>query len=222
MVQKAALAEGERVHAAEAELIRRAESKVADAAADAAIAKANKAEKFAVAVVAAATAAVAEALLVKEVADIAEATRQTTSATAKTAAQHPALAVATATAKAAKLAVAKATATKEAAEAAAGKTTAATEKAAKAAAAVAKAAVAVTGDGKRVIFPASELSTVLYCRKCAPHELAELFYTREEEMRFQVDYDREAQQAEVAGLDWNKWVTQHTEEDQYYMWDDMW
>lgn len=49
--------------------------------------------------------------------------------------------------------------------------------------------------------------------KHTPEEVSQLFYTQNEAMRFQYDYDREAQRADNEGVDWLKWMMNRSEED---------
>ncbi|CAE7561268.1 unnamed protein product, partial [Symbiodinium microadriaticum] len=58
------------------------------------------------------------------------------------------------------------------------------------------------------------VSDTFYHRlKYAPDEVADLFYTHEEAMQFQYDYDREATKAEAEGREWTEWIMERTEEE---------
>jgi hypothetical protein len=80
------------------------------------------------------------------------------------------------------------------------------------------ARVARTGEGggsKRVVFPDDVVASTLFHRmKYVPAETAELFYTQDEAMQFQYDYDREVTRAENANLDWYEWIMTRSEEQQ--------
>ena len=63
------------------------------------------------------------------------------------------------------------------------------------------------GGGRRVQFSQSVVSDTFYHRlKYAPEEVVDLFYTHEEAMQFQYDYDREATKAEAEGREWTEYV----------------
>jgi hypothetical protein len=65
----------------------------------------------------------------------------------------------------------------------------------------------------RVYFPDDVVASTLYHRmKYLPAETAELFYTQDEAMQFQYDYDREVNRADNANLDWYEWIMTRTEE----------
>jgi hypothetical protein len=49
--------------------------------------------------------------------------------------------------------------------------------------------------------------------KHSPEEVPDLFYTHEESIKFQYDYDREAQRADTEGITWLDWMMKRTEDD---------
>lgn len=64
-----------------------------------------------------------------------------------------------------------------------------------------------------VYFPEDVVSSTVYHRmKYQPEEAADLFYTQEESMQFQYDYDREMNRAEEADLKWYDWIMGRSEE----------
>eukprot|EP00602_Paraphysomonas_sp_CaronLab_P006455 CAMPEP_0185032506 /NCGR_PEP_ID=MMETSP1103-20130426/20641_1 /TAXON_ID=36769 /ORGANISM="Paraphysomonas bandaiensis, Strain Caron Lab Isolate" /LENGTH=347 /DNA_ID=CAMNT_0027568435 /DNA_START=232 /DNA_END=1272 /DNA_ORIENTATION=+ len=66
---------------------------------------------------------------------------------------------------------------------------------------------------RRVTFVEGIVSDTFFHRqKYAPHELSELFYTHEEAMQFQFDFDREAQRADSDGKEWTEWIMERSEE----------
>lgn len=55
--------------------------------------------------------------------------------------------------------------------------------------------------------------TFVHREKHTPEEVSQLFYTQDEAIRFQYDYDREAQRADKDGIDWLNWMMGRSEED---------
>jgi hypothetical protein len=55
--------------------------------------------------------------------------------------------------------------------------------------------------------------TFVHREKHALEDVPELFYTQDESMKFQYDYDREAQRADSDGVSWLDWMMERTEEE---------
>jgi hypothetical protein len=55
--------------------------------------------------------------------------------------------------------------------------------------------------------------TFIHREKHTPEEVPDLFYTHDESIKFQYDYDREAQRADSEGISWLNWMMKRTEEE---------
>ena len=68
---------------------------------------------------------------------------------------------------------------------------------------------------KHVRFSDGVVTSTLYHRmKFTPAETGDLFYTQDEAMQFQYDYDREVTRADDKNLEWYEWIMTRTEEQQ--------
>lgn len=67
---------------------------------------------------------------------------------------------------------------------------------------------------KSVSFSENVVSDVyLFRYKYTPSEAQEMFYCQDDALRFQYDFDREAQKALAQNMDWNDWIQERTDED---------
>eukprot|EP01035_Chromulina_nebulosa_P017481 gene17481-23034_t len=57
------------------------------------------------------------------------------------------------------------------------------------------------------------ISDVIAIDKCSKDEIPTLFYTHDETVKFENDYSREAQKAELLGITWSDWIAKRTDED---------
>lgn len=55
--------------------------------------------------------------------------------------------------------------------------------------------------------------TFIHREKHSPEDVPDLFYTHDESIKFQYDYDREAQRADNEGISWLDWMMKRTEEE---------
>lgn len=66
---------------------------------------------------------------------------------------------------------------------------------------------------KKVEFSNPVVTVVNERDKCSKEEIGELFYTHDESIKFENDYARELEKAEILGLSWTDWIEKRTEED---------
>eukprot|EP00595_Chromulina_sp_UTEXLB2642_P001093 CAMPEP_0196767294 /NCGR_PEP_ID=MMETSP1095-20130614/38574_1 /TAXON_ID=96789 ORGANISM="Chromulina nebulosa, Strain UTEXLB2642" /NCGR_SAMPLE_ID=MMETSP1095 /ASSEMBLY_ACC=CAM_ASM_000446 /LENGTH=254 /DNA_ID=CAMNT_0042134557 /DNA_START=228 /DNA_END=989 /DNA_ORIENTATION=- len=57
------------------------------------------------------------------------------------------------------------------------------------------------------------ITSVIAIDKCSKDEIPTLFYTHDETVKFENDYSREAQKAELLGISWSDWIAKRTDED---------
>jgi hypothetical protein len=66
---------------------------------------------------------------------------------------------------------------------------------------------------KKVEFSNPVVTVINERDKCSKEEVSELFYTHDESIKFENDYAKELEKAEVLGLTWADWIAKRTEED---------
>lgn len=66
---------------------------------------------------------------------------------------------------------------------------------------------------RKVNFKNPLITAINEREKCSREDVSQLFYTHDESMKFEHDYAKELEKAEILGLSWNDWIERRTDDD---------